>query len=274
MKKQTKWRPRLVIALGLTVMAGIAGCLSGTGPVAILASSVVTGPAPLEIGFDLSYSTHPTGRTISYTLDFGDDSEPASGTEFGVILHHTYEESGTYQALLTVTDDQGELATDSLTITVSSEGPPVGIEIGETAPDFTAHTTDGGEVTFSDLRGQVVLLDFWGEWCTPCKKSLPHLDDLIDTYGEQGLVAVLVSTDAVEQDAIDFLDRNGYTNFISVWEPGGKQGNPIAQLYGVSSSSVGIPRTYLIDRQGVIRYVGHPLDLTGEIIEILVGGEP
>jgi len=52
-----------------------------------------------------------------------------------------------------------------------------------------------------------------------------------------------------------------------VWEPGEKSGSPITQLYGVSSSLVGVPRTFLLDRQGVIRYVGHPEDLSSQFVE-------
>jgi len=274
MKAQSCLRASLRSAFGLVLLvalAALSGCrLFQADPVAVLASSVITGPAPLTIGFDLSYSVHPKGRPLSYTLDFGDESAPESGTEFGIIVQHTYEDGGVYEAILTIIDDNARRATSSLTITVSDEGPLEGIEVGMAAPDFTAHKTDGGEFTLSDMRGQVVLIDFWGAWCTPCRNSLPHLDDLVTAYGPDGLIAVLVSTDAVEQDSIDFLARNDYTDFVSVWEPGAKY-TPIAVLYGVlSGGAVGIPRTFLLDRQGVIRWVGHPLNLLPASIEMLL----
>jgi peroxiredoxin len=260
-------------ALAAAFFAGLfalSGCWFQADPVAILASSIVSGPAPLTIGFDLSYSVHPKGRPLSYALDFGDGSAPDSGTEFGIIVQHTYEDGGVFEAILTVTDDNGGRATASLTITVSADGPAEGTEVGMTAPDFTAHTTDGGEFTLSDALGQVVLLDFWGSWCTPCKRSLPHLGELLATFGTEGLIAVLISTDTVEQDSIDYLAQNGYTDFVSVWEPGGKY-TPIAELYGVlSGGSVGIPHTFVLDRQGVIRWVGHPLNLQPEFVESLL----
>ena len=254
----------------LIVLATLSGCLFQSDPVAILASSVISGPAPLTIGFDLSYSMHPKGRPLTYVLDFGDGSEPETGTEFGIIVQHTYEEGGVYEAMLTVTDDDGRHAADFLTITVSDEGPPVGTEVGMLAPDFTAPTTDGGEFTLHDTLGHVVLIDFWGAWCDPCKRSLPHLADLVTTYTADGVIGVLVSTDTVEQDSIDFLTQNGYTDFVSVWEPGGRFA-PVAELYGVlSGGSVGIPHTFVLDRQGVIRWVGHPLNLLSEMIESLL----
>ena len=263
--------PKLIQCLALVSALSfvLPGCLGPSGgPVAVLSSAVVTGSAPLDVGFDLSFSTHTKGLTISFELDFGDDSDPISGVEFNIILHHTYEWGGTYEATLLIIDEKGELDTDSLTITVDEEGPEDGIEIGNTAPDFTGHTTDGGEITLSDYRGQVVVLDFWGSWCQPCQNSMPHLDDLLTRYGDQGLVAIIVSTDIDEQDTIDFLATNGLTQFVSVWEPGGKRGNPIDLLYEVTL----YPTTFILDRQGVIRWIstGYPLTVTDAMLESLL----
>jgi peroxiredoxin len=260
------WRLALLVAFAL----GISGCDAGQDPIAVVAAAVVTGPAPFDAAFDLSYTRHPLGRPMTFDLDFGDGSPSQSGSEFDVAVHHTYAVAGTFQALLSVTDDRGAMAVDTVEITVSDAGPPVGLLVGETAPDFTAHTTDGGAVTLSTLRGSVVLLDFWGAWCPPCRASLPHLDSLVRTYGSRGLVAVIVSTDLKEHDAIAFLEEGEFARFVSVWEPGGKSGNPIAQLYGVSTNDVGIPRTYVIDRQGVIRFVGHPTDLSRDMVEAVL----
>ncbi len=260
----------LLVLVGLSAMLwGLFGC-TGEAPRVALDAAVTNGQAPLEVPFDLSHSDIPSGIIVHYTLDFGDGTPPATGTDLGVVVHHTYENAGVFTATLTVTDGKGHQGTDSITITVSFAPPPVGTGVGMTAPDFTAHTTDGGEITLSDYRGQVVILEFWGAWCTPCKKSMPHLQDLYDQYHDQGLVVVAVSTDQDEQDTIDYLTANGYTDFISVWEPGGKHESSITKLYKVASPLVGIPRTFLIDRQGVIRYVGHPMDLDAQLIQGLL----
>jgi len=255
----------------LALLVAVGGCLvNPRGPIALLGAATISGEAPLDIGFDLSHCSHPKDRPITYRLDFGDGSDPATGSEFAIIVHHVYEAGGQFEARLTVTDDRGETGLDSLTITVSAEGPPIGTDVGDTAPDFTAHTTDGGEFTLSDVRGQVVLIDFWGAWCSPCRNSLPHLDGLLELYGEDGLIVVLVSTDASEQTSIDYLASKGFTDSVSVWEPGAKY-TRIAGLYGVlSGGDVGIPHTFLLDRQGVIRYAGHPLDLPLPLIESLL----
>jgi len=264
-------RATTAAALLAGLLTVLAGCFEESSPVAILVSAVVSGPAPLDVSFNLSYSEHTRGRPMEYSLDFGDGTSAATGTDLGIAVHHTYELGGTYVAELTLTDDEGVRDADRVAITVSQDGPPVGTDVGKTAPDFTASTTDGGEVTLSDHRGSVVLLDFWGAWCSPCKRSMPHLDELARTYGQDGLVVIIVSTDTVELSATDYLDGKGYSDFISVWEPGGKY-TSVALVYGVlGGGDVGIPHTFLIDRQGVIRFAGHPLlDLTEAMIEALL----
>lgn len=255
----------------VVALLGLAGCFRPTGPVAVLSSAAISGPAPLEVSFNLSNSSHASGRSVSFSLSFGDGSDAATGTDLGIAVRHTYHVGGEYTATLILTDDRGEQAIDQLTIMVSEEGPPVGTAVGETAPDFTAPTIGGGEITLSDVRGSVILLDFWGAWCTPCRLSLPHLDDLVNRYGDQGLVVILISTDALEQTSADYLSEEEFDRFISVWEPGAKF-TPVAQLYGVlSGGNVGIPHTFLIDRQGVIRFRGHPtLDLDDSMVEALL----
>jgi len=265
---------RRSLSLGLVALValGLGGCLFDPPPVVVLRAPTISGPAPLEVIFDLSYCDDPNGHPLSYSLDFGDGSESRIGDDFdfGVVVRHTYETSGSFSVRLTVTNAQGKQGKDDLTVTVSPEGPPVGLVVGSTSPDFTAHRTDGGTATLSDFRGKVVLLEFWGAWCPPCRASMPRLADLCDEFGERGLVALAVSTDEEEEDAIAFLEENGYTEFVSLWEPGGKKNSPLTQLYGVSSSDVGIPRTFLLDRQGVIRYVGHPDDLDLGAVEALL----
>jgi peroxiredoxin len=254
-----------LLALLLTLL--LSGCFgAGTGPIAVLSSPVISGPAPLQVTFDLSLSVHPRGQAVQYEIEFGDESDPVSGAELSLPVVYTYHESGTYEATLHLVDEKGRTDSDTLLITVNGQNRPIGIEVGNTAPDFTAHTTDGGQVTLSDHRGSVVLLEFWGAWCPPCRRSMPHLHDLVIEYADRGLVGIIVSTDPVEQDAIEFLQTHGYTQFISVWEPGGKHGNPIDQLYQVTS----YPTTFILDRQGVIRWITHPSSLTGALIEALL----
>jgi thiol-disulfide isomerase/thioredoxin len=260
-------RTTLVAALLLALVA-LAGCIPDAQPLAVLSAPATHGPAPLEVAFDLSLSRSIMEGPLAFYIDFGDGTEPLMGTNLEPEVAHTYEEEGTFLATLLVTDAAGRQSSDALPVSVSTSPPDMGLDVGMLAPSFVTQSVNGETFILSENRGSVILLDFWGAWCAPCRRSLPHLQELVDAYGEEGLVVVLVSTDESRSTAQQYLTSNGYTDFTCVWEEGGKRENPIVALYEMTDK--GIPRTFVLDRQGIIRFVGHPNHLTGGAIESLL----
>ena len=92
-------------------------------------------------------------------------------------------------------------------------------------------------------KGEVVYLDFWASWCTPCRHSFPWLNAMQETYQAQGLRVISVNLDANYELATKFL-KESPTLFSVVFDPKGKT----AKIYNVR----GMPTSYLIDRSGVI----------------------
>ncbi len=127
----------------------------------------------------------------------------------------------------------------------------------EMAPDFSLMNLDGEVVTLSELRGKVVVIDFWATWCSPCLKSFPNLHAVVDRNQERGAVLLLVSLDKSAGRARDYLVENGYATDNVLWESL-DAAREVKALFGV----VGIPRTFVIDRDGFIQYSGHPGKLT------------
>lgn len=125
------------------------------------------------------------------------------------------------------------------------------------APDFSLMNLDGEVVTLSDLRGKVVVIDFWATWCSPCLKSFPSLHAVVERNEELGVVLLLVSLDKTAERARDYLVENGYATDNVLWESL-DAAREVKNLFGV----VGIPRTFIIDRDGFIQYSGHPGKLT------------
>lgn len=70
-------------------------------------------------------------------------------------------------------------------------------ELRGPAPDFSLQSMDGGMVKLSDLRGQVVMVNFWATWCGPCRQEMPHLEALYQRYGDLGFTLLGVN---VEED--------------------------------------------------------------------------
>jgi thiol-disulfide isomerase/thioredoxin/outer membrane lipoprotein-sorting protein len=114
------------------------------------------------------------------------------------------------------------------------------------APDFALRDLDNREVRLSELRGKVVLLDFWATWCGPCRAAFPMMESLHRSFQEKGLV-VLGIDDEPPQIARAFLRQNGYLAPSLV-----DANQDAATKYRVG----GIPTTVLIDREGKVVYYG------------------
>ena len=78
---------------------------------------------------------------------------------------------------------------------------------GALAPDFSLADLSGQPVNLSSFRGKVVLLDFWATWCVPCREETPHLIDLQNKYGSQGLQIIGVSMDDSPEPVRDFYQH-------------------------------------------------------------------
>ena len=136
------------------------------------------------------------------------------------------------------------------------------------APDFTLGLFDGGEISLSDLRGQIVVLNFWASWCTPCKEEAPMLESVWQRYAGQGVSVIGVDYKDTEPAARAFIEEFGIT-----YPNGPDTRSRIAGAYGVQ----GVPETVVITQQGEIAkvFVGSPTEaqLTAVLEDLLARAE-
>lgn len=130
----------------------------------------------------------------------------------------------------------------------SASLPAVG-ELNRPAPDLALPTLDGGSVRLADLRGKVVLVNFWGTWCEPCKEETPALQAAYQRLQSEGLVIVGVNLrrqETSDEAVREFVQQYGVTYPIALDIDG-----EAARLFQISP----IPVSYFIDPAGTIRYV-------------------
>lgn len=120
------------------------------------------------------------------------------------------------------------------------------------APDFAAQDHTGAIVRLSDLRGKVVLVRFWGSWCTTCKAEQPSLEALADDWADDDddLVVLSVASDE-DWDAVRTKLAEGSHTRVLIDPPEGDEAvGPIGRAYGVQK----VPESFVVDRNGIVRY--------------------
>ncbi|MCZ7574411.1 MAG: TlpA family protein disulfide reductase [Ardenticatenaceae bacterium] len=128
-------------------------------------------------------------------------------------------------------------------VTINSQTATLAV-LDRPAPDFSLTRFGTGEtVRLSDLRGQVVVLNFWASWCPPCRQEAPTLERIWREYKDRGVVFVGIDIWDTDADAARFLQEFGIT-YPNGPDPNGE----IAIEYGLT----GIPETYFITRDGMI----------------------
>ncbi len=115
-----------------------------------------------------------------------------------------------------------------------------------TAPDFTLTTFDGDTIRLSDLRGHVVVINFWASWCPPCREEAPYLEATWRRYQDREVLFIGVNYADTEPEARAYI-----AEFDITYPNGPDIGTRIAQAYRIQ----GVPETFFVAKDGTIRGV-------------------
>jgi thiol-disulfide isomerase/thioredoxin len=154
-----------------------------------------------------------------------------------------------------------------LSVATAGEGKSVELQ-DRAALEFQAQTLDGGELQLSSLKGKVVLLNFWGIWCIPCRKEIPKLQAMYEELRTQGLEIVGIDVGDEADMARKYVAQQSMSYPVLL-------GEEIAGDYDVEV----FPTNVIIDRAGRIRHVEEgydegTTDVLRDIIEVLLAQQP
>ncbi|HKJ25342.1 MAG TPA: TlpA disulfide reductase family protein, partial [Myxococcota bacterium] len=144
------------------------------------------------------------------------------------------------------------------------------VERGSVAPAFTLERLDGTPVSLSDLRGHVVLINFWATWCEPCRQEMPAMERLYEAHRDEGFELLAISVGEEAEPVRAFRDEVGMT-FPVLLDPD----RVASQAY----QTYRFPESFLVDAQGVVveRYIGPKTwdhEAYKERIGRLIAGDP
>lgn len=144
------------------------------------------------------------------------------------------------------TNQMEETAEESIASNSSNgeeELVPVGLEVGNRAPDFELQTLNGENVKLSDFRGKRVMLNFWASWCGPCRDEMPDLEKFYQDKDIEILAVNLTDSEVSLDNVKNFRDEFGLTFPILL-----DTDLIVATMYQIQP----IPTTYMIDSNGII----------------------
>lgn len=135
------------------------------------------------------------------------------------------------------------------------------LPVGATAPGWELKTPEGRTVRLSDLRGKVVVLDFWASWCAPCKLAMPGVQDLHESFKNDPVEVIGINCWERGDGAAGYMREKGYTYELLV------DGDAVANAYKLD----GLPTFYVVDPDGKIAYSssGFRFDREKEIAAVI-----
>jgi thiol-disulfide isomerase/thioredoxin len=150
---------------------------------------------------------------------------------------------------------------DGFAVETVGKRPPRELKIGDPCPNWELKGPDGRVHRLSDYRGQLVLLDFWASWCPHCRRAMPAVQKIHDTYGDRGVAMLALNCrDRGGVDPVQYVRDAGYSYFVA-------DGNEVAVEYRVGS----LPSFYVIDGDGRLLHVqtGYTEEKEKQLIDLI-----
>lgn len=146
-------------------------------------------------------------------------------------------------------DQAGPSGGDSNIVQGTGEITHVEAADRQPAPDISGETLDGEQLALSDFRGQVVVLNVWGSWCSPCRAEAPNLVAVAEDTADQGVQFLGINTRDLDRVPAQRFEETYEVPYPSLYDPDGRL---LLEFPAGSLNPQAIPTTLVVDRQGRI----------------------
>lgn len=152
------------------------------------------------------------------------------------------------------------------------------LKVGDAAPAIVVDKWVKGKEVKSFEKGKIYVVEFWATWCGPCIQSIPHLTELARANKDVTFIAVAAS-EQMEKDGKDkrldklkaFVTKQGSAmDYTVAFDPDRKMGTPWLK----ASGQTGIPASFIVDGEGKIAWIGHPMELDSNLADAIKNNKP
>ena len=200
----------------------------------------------LELNIGESYNIHATVLPAGAELQWA-SSDPSVATVNGGIVTAVGEGEAVITASLS------DRTSASCNVTVLGEKVEIGSAIGNECPSYGLSLVDGsGKVSVKDLRGKIVVINFWGTWCNPCMMELPDFDRIASEYAEDVVVLAIHSVNG-KSNAPEYINGN-FQNSEIIFAYDVPLSGGVDMYFNLLGGKSSYPRTMILDENGIITF--------------------
>jgi len=148
--------------------------------------------------------------------------------------------------------------------------------VGDPAPKLQNGRWAQGTPVTEFANDKTYIVEFWATWCGPCKVSIPHLNEIHNKYKDKGLVVIGQDCWEHDESLVDpFLKKmaDKMTYHVALDDKSGSETGKMAETWMAAAGQNGIPTAFIVNKDGKIAWIGHPMTLTDDVIEQILDGK-